>query len=148
MVTSISINSHLPHVLFTGCRFLPFNFIAARQLRRASSLMRFCTVVGSHNSCNFLWYLRYQITRCIRPADLVLGFRTYRWFTKGFPTSLAFGLPFEFFSASTHFCFLFSLPTLMSFPGPPGTYKGNRIAFVLESLGNFFAWGFEVPLLT
>ena len=84
MVTSISINSHLPHVPLTGCRFLPFNFIAARQLRRASSLMRFCTVVGSHNSCNFLWYLRYQITRCIRPADLVLGFRTYRWFTKGF----------------------------------------------------------------
>ena len=61
MVTSISINSHLPHVPLTGCRFLPFNFIAARQLRRASSLMRFCTVVRSHGSCNFLWYLRDQI---------------------------------------------------------------------------------------
>ena len=72
MVTSISINSHLPHALFTGCRFLPFNFIAARQLRRASSLMRFCTVVRSHNSCNFLWYLRNQILHFIQPADLVL----------------------------------------------------------------------------
>ena len=41
--------------------FCHSTFVAARSLRRASSLMRFCAVVRSHASCNILWHLRDQI---------------------------------------------------------------------------------------
>ena len=144
MVTSISINSHLPHVPFTGCRFLPFNFIAARQLRRASSLMRFCTVVRSHNSCNFLWYLRDQIFTSSDKlilywsSELTIGLR------KVFQISLAFSLWILLF-----FGILLSLPLTYSQElSWSAGYLQVRIAFELESLGIFFAWVDEVPLLT
>ena len=146
MVTSCSINSHLPHALLSGCRFLPFNFIAARQLRRASSLMRFCTVVGTHNSCNFLWYLRNQMIHAFRPADLAwvsedtLGlrrFHTHPW-------------PFRF-----HWNF-FCLGILCShqltdsheLSWSAGYLRGFTNCKDQSSWDVSIAWGLEVPLLT
>ena len=90
--------------------------------------MRFCTVVRSHASCNFLWYLRDQIIHTILPANLVLGLRAYRWFTK-----VLFYFPGISCTAGILLCLriLISLQlTKLSwvFPGPPGTNKVSRMS--------------------
>lgn len=137
MVTSLSTNSHLPHVQFTGCRFLRSNFIAGQLLHRISSLMRLCTVVRSHGSCNVLRHLRDQIHTASNQLILYWVSEHTIWLRR-FSTIPGISLPFESFSAWKH---LLSRPTLMSVPGLPSTYKFFRLRLLIWNPWNVLCLG-------